>query len=1263
MPASLRVQRDTPTVLAGDALLSGFGSDLNLTPAGPPFMDGDQISFGMTVAEPQWSVAGNRSRVAQFQGASEPDRARWAIPISKTPPERLGEAAHGGSLVLSFSQGLTSTLAAQQGNPFNWFVTTLTANADRVELESLQPNSGARYDLELWQTSVSELRFAEKPITLLNFRSERGGLDTAAVVGGSCVNKWDLPRQADGPPFAYATPIDVFGFISTSSTFLVHVRASAPAPALTQLAGFALENLYLLVRSPRRLALLAMFDTAPALPSGKAVMYFDVSSAIPTLPDPYAANLETPEFDGVVERALRVDLPWADANSPALSAHLERRVTFPEPRFQRLDDPDEGIVYEAFRGHLKSNNEFLYLLDLSSREHLFGVALESPSDNDPKIIDNRLSLGLNKTRLLMQPQVLWEPVRVVANPNQNIVVNVDGVAASQSNGGPTLIGANDVKLVPILPAALSDEILAAIRSEHPAAALFSLPFGLRAMARLNQRKINIPEDDGSFRTFTLFNEPAFGEFTSARQVRLFGAGGKLGTNFPSSAMPGMMRQLANLAQNPTALTSVMGDLRDALNDAFRTLVPLQYVDLSGYGLSTFSEWLDPREEASFSKVEFRVLNGRTAYEVIQFRSILYECGARTVRTIILERHNSGKVFRMDTGWVAIEPGLFTRPQAFEKGAVIAFRNIRRIRIVGEIFPLDNVAAMQPVLFDADVEIDGALGGLVPIYDRPGYIQILPVTPPPGAPPNPPKLNATQLKRLFDRVKAITSPVDCAVRIGNTLEAQITSIASDVALDEALTIGFAVAVVGTPKLPNAGQWSVVRLDRASDEVTPVDRTRGVPIVRNGAGPYRFREPSDTRQKRPRLECALLMATETSRALFAVPKIDPGQPGRISFDFSPVLADPYSLVQSSGLFPRPNLGLRMNEVAGFQITPQNLWRIDNETFTVAAKPLTDLMEGAGWGINRDYEAGPVKINIDSASQAAFHVESPVSVLNLDLPDLGNIFQIKSTYQTVAGGLPKLLEPKLLFLGALEELKKTLDSLANLANLPFNFDVSVTAGSGATPSFVVHMHLLFRVGSGPDGRIDIGMGKFFGQFLVRGELEAALTGVERARLLLEFQGDVQQGILPPLLYAGGFFRFSIELRETGGPIIQLALGVVTSIGGNLIPGLLEVEVTIKYGYTLIPETLDPGVLLGLEARAKLLAGLIGFSFSVEAMASLHRDSPTIVTVSAQIRVAATVQVAIFFEEEVDFETQFKQEIPLLAVGLIPGVGLAVLPAALPV
>jgi hypothetical protein len=111
-----------------------------------------------------------------------------------------------------------------------------------------------------------------------------------------------------------------------------------------------------------------------------------------------------------------------------------------------------------------------------------------------------------------------------------------------------------------------------------------------------------------------------------------------------------------------------------------------------------------------------------------------------------------------------------------------------------------------------------------------------------------------------------------------------------------------------------------------------------------------------------------------------------------------------------------------------------------------------------------------------------------------------------------------------------------------------------------------------------------------------------------------------------------------------------------------LISLEATIHYGYTLIPETLEPGVLLGLDAHAKLLGGLVGFSFSVEAMAKVKRlelggVAQNNITIWAHIRVAASVQVAIFVDEDVDFETQFEQTIPVAALSLIPGVG--ILPA----
>jgi len=141
------------------------------------------------------------------------------------------------------------------------------------------------------------------------------------------------------------------------------------------------------------------------------------------------------------------------------------------------------------------------------------------------------------------------------------------------------------------------------------------------------------------------------------------------------------------------------------------------------------------------------------------------------------------------------------------------------------------------------------------------------------------------------------------------------------------------------------------------------------------------------------------------------------------------------------------------------------------------------------------------------------------------------------------------------------------------------------------------------------------------------------------------VQQAVLPPLLYAGGMFRFRIEVGHGQPPVIELGLGTVTSIGGDLIKGLLAVEATVKYGYTLVPQTLKPGVMLGIDARAKLLAGLLSMSFSADALARIERfnSEDKTVTIFADIRVAGSVQVAIFLNESFDFQTQFEQRMPL--------------------
>ena len=504
--------------------------------------------------------------------------------------------------------------------------------------------------------------------------------------------------------------------------------------------------------------------------------------------------------------------------------------------------------------------------------------------------------------------------------------------------------------------------------------------------------------------------------------------------------------------------------------------------------------------------------------------------------------------------------------------------------------------VQPVLFDADAEFEdvvaGGGGGRVPVYDQVGYVQIRSAR----------RFHGRRICGWSSRSSGpIGGPVNCRIRAGRTIEMQLLHLLADLAPNDANATGFAVAALGLPKLPRAGQWSAVRIDPATSEATPIDARRGVPIARLGAGDYVFREAADVRRT-PKTVYGFLMATDTSRALFPHPRIVAAQPGTLASD-KPLLADPYSLCQASGAFPRPAFALRAQQAPVFTVADDDHWKIENPEFTFD-KPLGDLLKGGEWAMSRVYDDLPLRLNVDSAIPAPWDVAVPPVNLDIDIPPFGKIMTIRTRYVADAAGLPKLDTPDLLFSGALEELKKTLDSLQALVNLPFHVNVTVTAAGAGSLSFIVRIQLRFRIAEGPNERIDIGVGKFYGEFRIDGELEASPSGVRRGRLLAEFTGDLQQGVLPPLLYAGGMFRFAVEIRDTGRPLVELTFAAVISVGGDLIKGLLEVEVTIKYGYTLIPETLQPGVFLGLEVRAKLLGGLVGFSFAAEVMARIERS-----------------------------------------------------------
>ena len=415
LPTRLVVHSSAPSEVTGGLSISGFGSDLSFTrDATPPFVADGLLRFPLASANDDWTIEANRSDVAQFSGEARVESPVWALPQSASVVGGITRAPHGGSLVVRVSGKIEGRIADQSGPPFICYVSTLTANGQRVELNGLQVAPGGRDEIELWSKSRSSFTFSQQAISRLLFRSERAGDDGVAILGGVQRNRWDLPKQSDGEPFGFEGAIEVFGLLASASGFVLSSRARAEAASVR--TGLALENLYLLVRPPRRCALVCAF--APdegAAPDGISILFFDSDFALPTLPDPYATNVDTPARDVSIDESVRVVLEWSASATPTVTVQLDRPLSFPQPRpVGGRDDEDEERVYGAFRGFLDAERDRVFLLDVSSREHLFGVALDVPGDTGQSISENRFAMPLHRVRLFMQPQVHWEPVWIRA---------------------------------------------------------------------------------------------------------------------------------------------------------------------------------------------------------------------------------------------------------------------------------------------------------------------------------------------------------------------------------------------------------------------------------------------------------------------------------------------------------------------------------------------------------------------------------------------------------------------------------------------------------------------------------------------------------------------------------------------------------------------------------------------------------------------------------------------------------------------------------
>ncbi|MEK7256871.1 MAG: hypothetical protein AAB316_19105, partial [Bacteroidota bacterium] len=576
--------------------------------------------------------------------------------------------------------------------------------------------------------------------------------------------------------------------------------------------------------------------------------------------------------------------------------------------------PDYGGIWDEATNRL--TDDYFALLDVSTNADLLGISFGVFLDRRVGMVTTHVptagstgfplqvekmdvvSKGQN-VRAFTVPQISWEPVLNLTDPA------ITGDPAKGHNyypddGGATRILNNSGETVALAPLPLTDFLVENFQSDEKfaAIALSTLPFGMRMLALL--QKNYLYEGNSRRGTDFSFNSKKFPDnITGGRQLQV--DGGQALREGENDMFMGSTLQINNILDffgNETGNSTLGASVTKIFNnewmlDPFQLIrqrgVPLERVDLSGYGASIFSNWLNPKAAiAETSQAKFDVWVGRCAHEIIQVKSIMYPWAIKVVRTITLFRTPSGYVYRFDTGWRAESDGRFDfryfvylpkpgDPGTLEPherqakydihpGVVGGLFLVKDIKETEEIepfkgkmtvFPPDKIVdingkeidaapggsqfdfELQPVFFNADLEIENPVSGyaekeftgnvkrkLVSSKKILGFVQIAPR----GLP-----LTTEAFKQLIQRQAGnIGAAIDCVVDIGKSGQ-QMRLVRFDISnsfQQNGADPAFAVAGRGNVLLPKDGSWSMVKHEFGSGEVSPVPKELSVPLIRIG-----------------------------------------------------------------------------------------------------------------------------------------------------------------------------------------------------------------------------------------------------------------------------------------------------------------------------------------------------------------------------------------------------------------------------------------------
>jgi hypothetical protein len=1265
-----------------------YGQEVELDPLGgapvylPQF---NRLRVPLAPRVAQFAASTVRSVTLQPQSSAPITGAGWALPAARIAAADLGEASGVGALMLELGPGLSATWPGQATTvPLG--PTLLLLDEARLAIVSAAAHGYATVQRPQFPEAMGRGRvtFDWNHTFPITYFAQADGTEALFTVAGFRASL-ETPVDVRGDRVALDVAAAAVVFLENADGRFLWAFAEMPLASGSRGLAFGLKNAILRASPPLSFSFLAAYDGVDA---GKGVLAigYALVALFPSLPDPYAINAgkKRPRalgglvsFSSWTPASAQLDfvlpsdweLPTATFNEddPGSAVGLQRNqqsVSAPAERSgclglgrlfasrdtgKRFDPATESPGAEKALGDMLTfeHQPRLILLDLSTKVSQFGVALRAPVDQRRTFsvapfkpmavqgldlaVDGRLMV------LLTVPAVQWEAVKSEPVPDDPAFPPHLRFANS---GVPTLVDVPTVNLVPVTPEAALTSIVSnfAEPDPRPARARFTLPFGMIASAVLQKagpgRGARVTEP-----------RPSAGDGLRAiRQLRIDAADPSLAAS-GTPALPGFTVQLpvAIPTDGSPGPRSILGTSMTNIFNGYvgrggtSELVPVTRIDLSGFGESLFSGWINPTDdETQVAKADFKVLIGRTAHEVVQVRSILLPYHVPVVRTVTLERKNNAIITRYDSGWIAAGDGVYRfRPGSgivTHPGAVRGITNVTQIRETGDRITKNGIE-FAAVYYQGNLALDGAARP-VPVAHHFGYVKIGTVN-----------LTAATYAALLAEAGPLGGPLDTTIAIGGGAQAMRLHRVGVGATQTGDGPEFVMTAWGALVFPGGGDWSVLQASDATGAPQPVPKDEGLPLIRAGAaggpsvGPYRFADPADlAREGTPARDYGILHSTGTQRAFFRRPKIEAADLARIVSTQRPVIADPYVLATALGPFPPQSAAIPFPSASwALAVGAGGDYKLEAAPSFPAGIGRRTMRQSGSVKSDLDYGASVVTYEVDTAQPVPWRFGLTNAARIMNTPALGDMITLTANIAAEAGRETVFNDPRLKLGGALSIVQDLLTILAELGIV----GVLRTAMTNEW-SFHASLKVPCKDSTGADlqapPRPDPLPAFKLADTGFTIEVSVAPKGDKAS---FELAGRPSFAIKSvPHLYVVAIIQFKIELSTEQGTTYEVFIGIGFSYEIEAEPfefeGLLAITFFVVWGDTILGYGV--GFLVELSASIK---PIVSVELSLEgrlARIVVHNGLPD-ETVFCAAKLTFAVEVSIFLVLSISFELETQE------------------------